>query len=151
MPVPLRRRHFVLVATVFMTAPLHAAESLNLMFGVPEAEHATFTFAPDSSSPNAIVVETRLVGAAGSRLSLSIDRASETILDRILTEEDCRFVDQESTCRFSIPGDTAQYAAIVAAFKAGWTAHVTVETAGSMDMSQNISLKGFTRAFEDLR
>lgn len=136
----------MLLATVLVTAPLHAAESLNLMFGVPDAEHATFSFAPDSSSPDAIAIETRLVGAAGSRLSLSIDRAPGTILDCILTEDDCRFVDQESTCRFSIPGDTAQYAAIVAAFKAGLTAHVTVETAGSMEMSKNISLSRASHA-----
>jgi hypothetical protein len=151
MPLPLPLRELVLIATVLATTPLHAAESLSLMFGVPDAEHATFTFSPDESSPDAIVVETRLVGAAGSRLSLSIDKASGTIVDRILTQQDCRFVNQESTCRFSIPGDTPQYAAIVAAFKAGLTAHVTVETAGSMEMSQNISLQGFTRAFEGLR
>jgi hypothetical protein len=87
---------------------------------------------------------------AGSRVSLSVDRAGGNLFDRVLTESDCRFVDQASSCRFSIPGGTPEYAAIVAAFKAGLKAHVEVETAGSMEMSQDISLKGFTRAYGDL-
>lgn len=138
------------VTALTAPAPLLAEEGLQLMFGAPDGEHATLTFSGDTASAEAIVVETRLVGAAGSRVSLSVDRAGGNLFDRILTEADCRFVDQASTCRFAIPGGTAEYAAIVAAFKAGLKAHVEVETAGSMEMSQDISLKGFTRAYGKL-
>jgi hypothetical protein len=147
------RSHFpilALVAALSVSGPLLAAEGLQLMFGAPDGEHATLTFSSDTASAEAILVETRLVGAAGSRLSLSVDRAGDKLFDRILTETDCRFVDQASTCRVSIAGGTPEYAAIVAAFKAGLRAHVEVETAGSMDMSQDISLKGFTRAYGKL-
>lgn len=150
MPSVLRLACLALAFAATTALPLRAEGPLSLMFGTPDAEHATLTLQGDTASPEAIVIETRLVGAAGSRLSLSVDRAQSPLYERLLTPEDCRFVDQASTCRLAIAGNTPEYAAIVTAFKAGLTAHVEVQTAGTMEMSQDISLKGFTRAYNGL-
>jgi hypothetical protein len=127
-----------------------AQEALNLMFGDPAGEHATVTFSPDKTGAQAIVVGTHLVGVAGSRLSLSVDRAGNNIVDHILTAEECKFGDTGSDCSFAIAGDSPEYATLVTAFKRGLKLHIEVENAGSMEMSQDISLIGFTKAYGKL-
>ena len=127
-----------------------AAELLRLMFGTPEGRHATLDFAADSNGLEALVITTHLAGVAGSRLALSVDRAGAPLIERVLANGECRFDDGASVCRVAIGGDTAEYAAIVSAFKAGLTAHVEVENAGSMEMSEDISLRGFTKDFSRL-
>ncbi len=104
MSSPFYRACLAAALTATLALPLSAAETLRLMFGAPEAEHATLTFLPDATSPEAIVIETRLVGAAGSRLALSVDRAKAPLFARLLTSDDCRFVEQASTCRLAIAG-----------------------------------------------
>lgn len=126
-----------------------AEEALRLMFGAPDGRHATLDFA-ETTGPRALVITTHLAGVAGSRLSLSVDKASGNLLDRILTNEECRFAEGGSVCSLAVAGDTATYAAVVAAFKAGLSAHVAIENAGSMEMSEDISLRGFTRSYGGL-
>ena len=121
-----------------------------LMFGPPDGRHATISFSPAKAGPDAIVVSTVRVGVAGSRLQLAIDRSRATLIDRILSTEDCRFDDKGSVCSFAIAGDTPEYGAIVDAFKRGLNLHIELTNAGSTEMSEDISLRGFTKAYNAL-
>jgi hypothetical protein len=133
-----------------LAAPAFAQEALMLMFGSPETRHATVSFSPDKNAADALIVSTVQVGVAGSRLQLAIDRSKSPLLDRILKAEDCKFDDKGSVCSFAIAGGTPEYSAIVDAFKKGLTLHIELTNAGSMEMSEDISLKGFTRAYGKL-
>jgi len=132
------------------SAPAFAQEALMLMFGAPEGRHATVSFSPDKAGADALVVSTVQVGVAGSRLQLAIDRSKSPLLDRILKAEDCKFDDKGSICSFTIAGGTSEYDAVVDAFKKGLTLHIELTNAGSMEMSEDISLKGFTKAYGKL-
>lgn len=131
-------------------APSFAQEALMLMFGAPEGRHATVSFSPDKTGADALIVSTVQVGVAGSRLQLAIDRSRSPLVDRILKAEDCKFDDKGSICSFAIAGGTPEYGAIVDAFKKGLTLHIELTNAGSMEMSEDISLRGFTKAYGKL-
>lgn len=143
----------VLQAAVFAVG-IHAsaamAEDLTLMFGKPDGEHAEIILSPDKSSDRALVIKTRLVGVAGSRLFLNTDGGTKPLFERILTEDECKFVDNGSVCEVAIAGGTRLYKEAVYAFKRARVLHVGVETAGSMAMSEKVSLKGFTKAYNKL-
>lgn len=144
---------FALALAVGLSGALGSAafaEDFSLMLGDPAGQHVALMFAADKASDKAVVVTTRLAGVAGSRVSLSIDKAKDNIINHILADQECKFVDNASTCEFAIPGGTNEYARIVDAFKKGLTVHVEVETAGSMEMQNDISLKGFTKNFNKL-
>lgn len=133
-----------------LAVPAFAQDTLMLMFGAPEGRHATLAFSPDKSGAEALVVSTVQVGVAGSRLQLAIDRSKSPLVDRILKTEDCKFNDKGSLCSFAIAGGTPEYGAIVDAFKRGLTLHIELTNAGAMEMSEDISLRGFTKAYGKL-
>ena len=133
-----------------LAAPAFAQENLMLMFGAPEGRHATLSFSPNKAGEDALVVSTVQVGVAGSRLQLSIDRSKTPLVDRILATDECKFDDKGSLCTFAIQGNTPEYAAVVDAFKKGLTVHIELTNAGSMEMSEDISLVGFTKAYRKL-
>jgi hypothetical protein len=133
-----------------LAAPAIAQENLMLMFGAPEGRHATLSFSPNKTADDALVVSTVQVGVAGSRLQLAIDRSKSPLVDRVLATEDCKFDDKGSVCSFSVAGGTPEYDAIVDAFKKGLTLHIELTNAGSMEMSEDISLVGFTKAYRKL-
>lgn len=147
-----RSRNSALLAAALAAGALAtpAMAEVNLMFGDPAAMHVSITLSPDKASDTALVVKTRLAGVAGSRVSFSIDRVGNNLFDHLLTTEECKFVDQASECQFSIAGGTPEYDRIVLAFKKGLTLHVEVENAGSMEMSDDISLRGFTKSYNAL-
>jgi hypothetical protein len=146
----LARRRAGAALAAFLVTAAPAAQAFELMFGEPEARHATLTFSPDTSGAEAIAVATRRVGAPGSRLTLSIDRSRAPLVDRILSDTDCRFDDKGSMCTFAIPGGTPEYDRIVEAFRLGRTLHIAITNAGSMEMAEDVSLIGFTKAYEAL-
>jgi hypothetical protein len=73
-----------------------------LTMGDPRAEHVNVTLAGRGRSARALVVETRRVGAPGSRLRLSVDRR-RPFLSLILDADQCRFDDFGSVCTVSFP------------------------------------------------
>lgn len=133
-----------------LATPTFAQDALMLMFGAPEGRHATISFSPDKAGADALIVSTVQVGVAGSRLQLAIDRSKSPLVDRILKAEDCKFDDKGSICSFAIAGGTPEYGAVVDAFKRGLTLHIELTNAGSMEMSEDISLRGFTKAYGKL-
>jgi hypothetical protein len=115
-----------------------------LTMGDPRAEHVNVTLAGRGPS-RALVVETRRVGAPGSRLRLSVDRR-RPFLSQILDADQCRFDDFGSVCTVSFPRGSASYRNAVAAFRTGRVARVEIENAGNMAMARNVSLATFARA-----
>jgi hypothetical protein len=124
-----------------------AAAPVALTLGDPAARHVTFTFGPDRTAPDALVIETRRVGNPGAALRIWIDASPVALVDQILTGDDCRFDDAGATCRVVVDGTTGTYARFVTAFRRGRTAHVTVQNAGVMEMQDDLPLAGFTAAY----
>ncbi len=146
----LMSRPFATLAALMLSSVALAAEPVMLTVGDPAARHATIAFSPDRSGPDAILITASRVGAPGSRLSLRIDRSGTPLYERLLSEKDCTFTDTGSACMLRIVGGTSQYYAIVTAFKRGLTLHVEIQNAGSMEMQQDVTLRGFTRAYNAL-
>jgi hypothetical protein len=137
-----------ILALIFaLPVPAALAAPVALMAGAPDARHVTFTFAADRTGLEALVIETRRVGNPGAALRIWIDRSAAPLFDRVLTAEDCRFDDAGAACRIAVPGGSADYARFVAAFRRGLTAHVEVQNAAVMEMQDDLSLRGFSRAY----
>jgi hypothetical protein len=90
-------------------------------------------------------IETHRVGNPGAKLSIWIDHSRQRLFSRILTADDCKFGDDGARCRLIFPRVSPDYSRFVAAFRRGTTAHVEVENAAVMQMSQDLSLIGFAR------
>lgn len=152
---------FTTTATAFLAATAIAAGGASaapamtdngfaLTIGQPDGEHAEVAFSADTMSDRAIVISTHLMGVAGSRLSISIDRKATPLFKHILAEDECKFVDNASDCQIALSGNSDAYGRIVYAFKRGLVLHFAVETAGLTTMSQDASLRGFTAAYRQL-
>ena len=90
-------------------------------------------------------IETHQVGNSGAKLSIWIDGSRAKLFSRILTTDDCKFGDDGARCRLIFPRSSPDYRRFVVAFRRGRTAHVEVQNAAVMQMSQDLSLAGFTR------
>jgi hypothetical protein len=134
-------------AALAAASPATAEPVVKLMFGEAGTRQATVAFAPDRGGAEAITITTHRVGAPGSRLVLRIDQSRAALVDRVLGDADCGFDDAGSRCMLAISGGSPDYARIVTAFRLGRTLHVEITTAGSMEMAEDISLLGFTRAY----
>lgn len=135
----------VLIASALATSA-HAG-AVSLMVGTPEAQHVTFDFAADRTAPRALTIATRQVGNPGAILKIWIDRSTQPLLEKTLTEEDCAFDDAGAQCKLFVAGDTKDYALFVQSFKAGRKVHVEVINANVMQMQEDVSLIGFTRSY----
>ena len=90
-------------------------------------------------------IQTHQVGNPGAKLSIWIDGSRERLFSRILTTDDCKFGGDGAQCRLIFPRSGPDYRRFVFAFRRGRTAHVEVQNAAVMQMSQDLSLAGFTR------
>jgi hypothetical protein len=138
------------VVTFTALSPAHASEPLTLTVGDSNGDHAEIIFSPEKESAQALTIRTVRIGVAGSRLQLSIDSSPLTLISKILSGEDCRFGDAGSMCELTVSGETKLYMDIVYSFQLGLAAHLMVENAGVMAMSDSVSLRGFTAAYSDL-
>jgi len=120
-------------------------EPARMTIGDPAGQHVNIVVARDGRASRALVIQTRRVGAPGSRLRLSVDRG-RPLVSAILDDDQCRFDDDGSLCTISFGAGSAEYRRLVAAIRRGRTAHVEIENAGNMAMSRDVSLAGFARA-----
>jgi hypothetical protein len=135
------------ISAVGAVRTLEAAEVIMLRAGEATGSNVVFAFEKDSK-PQKIAVRTMLAGVAGSRIDLTIDKAKTSAFSHVFTTEECKFGDGGSSrCEVFIPSSSIAYKMIVAQFKRGSTAHVTVVDAGVMKMDQTVSLKGFAKSF----
>ena len=122
-----------------------AAEAIMLQAGETTGPNAVFAFDKEAK-PHRIVVRTTQVGVAGSRIQVFVDKAKKPAFSHLFATAECKFGDSGSKCEVIIPASSSAYAAILAQFKRGHVARVTVDDAGAMKMDQTVSLKGFTKS-----
>ena len=122
-----------------------AAEAIMLRAGDAQGPNAVFAF-DKAAKPHRIVVRTTQVGVAGSRIEVFIDKSKTPTFTHLFAATECKFGDTGSKCEAFIPSSKPAYAAILAQFKRGLVARVTVDDAGVMKMDQTVSLKGFTKS-----
>jgi hypothetical protein len=121
-----------------------AAEAIMLRAGEATGPNAVFAF--DKTKPHRIVVHTTQVGVAGSRIEVFVDKAKTPAFSHLFAASECKFGDIGSKCEVVIPASSRAYSAILAQFKRGHLARVTVDDAGTMKMDQTASLAGFTNS-----
>jgi hypothetical protein len=122
-----------------------AAEAIMLRAGEATGPNAVFAFDKEAR-PHRIVVHTTQIGVAGSRIEVFIDKSKTPTFSHLFAADECKFGDRGSMCEVTVPASSPAYAAILAQFKRGRVARVTVDDAGAMKMDQTVSLKGFTKS-----
>ena len=122
-----------------------AAEAIMLRAGEATGPNAVFAFDKEAKSQR-IVLQTTQVGVAGSRIEVFVDKAKRPAFRHVFTSAECKFGDSGSKCEVIVPASSPAYAAIIAQFKRGRVARVTLDDAGVMKMDQTASLKGFTKS-----
>ncbi len=135
------------LVVTFVAGPVQtalAAEAIMLRAGEATGPNAVFAF--DKAKPHRIVVRTTQVGVAGSRIEVFVDKAKTPAFRHLFTTAECKFGDSGSKCEVIVAASNPAYAAILAQFKHGRVARVTVDDAGVMKMDQTASLKGFTKS-----
>jgi hypothetical protein len=141
-------RHFIattLFACAAALAPTlsEAGQPAQLIAGDPSGANVAFVFGIKMRNEG-LRIETHQVGNPGAKLSIWIDGSRERLFSRILTTDDCKFGDDGARCWLIFPRSSTDYRRFVFAFKRGRTAHVEVQNAAVMQMSQDLSLAGFT-------
>ena len=142
-------RHLITAALVTCAATLvpsvgEARQPVQIMAGDPSRSNVVFSFDLDGRTRE-LHIETHLVGNPGAKLSIWVDHSKLKLLSRALTTSDCKYGDDGAKCRIVIDRKNPDYRRFSVAFKRGKTAHIEVENAGVMQMSNDISLVGFTR------
>jgi hypothetical protein len=74
-----------------------AAEEITLRAGEASGPNAVFAFDEDAS-PHKVVVRTNQVGAARSRIEVTIDKLKKPVFSHIFTPDECKFGDAGSKC-----------------------------------------------------
>jgi hypothetical protein len=135
-----------LFACAVTLAPALAAASQapQLMAGNPSGANVVFAFSVYGNSEG-LRIETHQVGNPDAKLSIWIDGSHEKLFSRILTTNDCKFGNDGARCRLIFPRSSPDYRRFVFAFRRGRTAHVEVQNAAVVQMSQELSLAGFAR------
>jgi hypothetical protein len=122
-----------------------AAESLMLRAGDATGPNVVFAFDKEANH-HRIVVRTTQVGVVGSKIEVFVDKAKTPAFRHVFPSTECKFGDSGSECEVIVPASSPDYAAVLAQFKRGRVARVTVDDAGVMKMDQTASLKGFTKS-----
>ena len=122
-----------------------AAESLMLRAGDATGPNVVFAFDKEANH-HRIVVRTTQVGVVGSKIEVFVDRAKTPAFRHVFPSTECKFGESGSECEVIVPASSPDYVAVLAQFKRGRVARVTVDDAGVMKMDQTASLKGFTKS-----
>jgi hypothetical protein len=141
----MRTVRLVLVSSVLFAVGAaalgQAVKAATLRIGAADGPNAAFVFDGNAKAPG-IVLRTARVGVAGSRIEVTVDQAKEPVFSHIFAPGECKFGESGSACELTIPRKDAAYRAILARFKRGRLARVTVQDAGVMKMDQTAPLKG---------
>jgi hypothetical protein len=116
-----------------------------LRAGEATGPNVVFTFDKEANQ-HRIVVRTTQVGVVGSRIEVFVDKAKTPAFRHVFPSTECKFGDSGSECEVIVPASSPDYAEILAQFKRGRVARVTVDDAGVMKMDQTASLNGFTKS-----
>jgi hypothetical protein len=135
---------FLTCAVVLVPSLGEAKQPVQIMAGNPSGANVVFSF-DQGGAAKGLRIETHLVGSPGAKLSIWVDHSKHRLFSRVLTTNDCKYGDDGAKCRFVIDRKNPDYRRFAVAFKRGRTAHIEVENAGVMQMSNDISLVGFTQ------
>jgi hypothetical protein len=135
----------VLALAISVGAVTQAAGPATLRVGDVDGANATFVFGANGKQ-RAIVLHTRRIGVAGSRIEVTVDHFEKPVFSHVFAPAECKFGDRGSACKVIIPAKDAAYRAILARFKRGHLARVTIQDAGVMKMDQTVSLSGLAKA-----
>ncbi len=135
----------VLMLAVGVAAVARAGEVTTLRAGEADGANVIFVF-DESRNPPVIVLRTARVGVAGSRIEVTVDKVKNPVFSHIFGPGECKFGDGGSACEVTIPKGDAAYRVILARFRHGRQARVTVQDAGVMKMDQTVPLGGFAKA-----
>jgi len=134
----------VLTLAIRAAAVVQAAGPTTLRVGEADGANATFVFGVNGKQ-RAIVLHTTRVGVAGSRIEVTVDQVKKPVFSHVFAPGECKFGDRGSACKVFIPAKEASYRDILARFKRGHLARVTIQDAGVMKMDQTVSLSGLAK------
>lgn len=140
----------VLVSSALMlafetTALARAARATTLRVDKADGANAVFIL-DENAKPPVIVLRTVRLGVAGSRIVVTVDHVRKPVFSHIFGPGQCKFGDTGSDCEVIIPPMDVAYRTILARFKHGRLARVTVQDAGVNEVDQTASLSGFANA-----
>ena len=147
----MRTSGLLLVSSFVITPPpvpvqiAVAAEAIMLRAGEATGPNAVFAFDKMRSPTGLWCAQPRSV-SLDRGLRSSSTRPRRLRFSHLFTTAECKFGDSGSKCEVIVPASNPAYAVILAQFKRGRVASVTVDDAGVMKMDQTVSLKGFTKS-----
>ena len=111
-----------------------------MTIGDPNAGHIDNVVKHSRGEAQSIAIRLYRVGVPGSRFTLSIG-GRPVVAPFILSARQCRFKAVGSLCLLAIGPRAREYRPLPVAFQSGKRARVTVENAGNMAMSTEVSLR----------
>ncbi|HUH83878.1 MAG TPA: hypothetical protein VLX85_04675 [Stellaceae bacterium] len=126
-------------------AVARAGDARTLRVGDANGANVAFVF-QQRAKPPAIVLHTTRIGVAGSRIEITVDEAKKPVFAHVLAPGECKFGDAGSACQVTILAKDPACRAILARFKRGHRARVTLQDAGVMKMDETASLAGLAKA-----
>lgn len=133
--------NFVLALAIGTASVAGAAPPATVQFGAADGANAVMVFNGSAKAPT-IVLRTMRAGVAGSRIELTVDQDKKPVFSHIFTPGECKFGAGGSTCEVSIPARTAAYRTLLARFRRGREARVTLQDAGITKMDHTASFSG---------
>jgi hypothetical protein len=137
------------LAAALVALPALSAETVVMTATDPDGAAITFAFDKDASPPT-LFLRTEAAGVAYSALSIYVDKSTTPTYRHIFGTSECAFPGGgPSRCTVTIPKGDRAYGDIVAIFKAGKEARITVDHGSAVAMDHTASLIGFTKAFDE--
>ena len=119
-----------------------------LTFGTDDKPHAQITFPKDRAAREGVTIETFRAGGAGSKVAILVDTDNKPVFERSFSAEECTQDKGISHCAISIGALASPAAVLRDRFRRGLVCHLKIETGGSMSMSVDAPLNGFTKAMQ---
>ena len=116
------------------------SDAKRMTIGDPSAGHIDIVVKRTRGQAQSIAIHLYRVGAPGSRFTLSIG-GRPVVAPFILSAAQCRFDAVGSFCHLVIGPRDRGYRPLLVAFQSSRRARVTVENAGNMAMSTEVSLR----------
>lgn len=116
------------------------SDARRMTIGDPNAGHIDIVVNRIRGQAQSIAIRLYRVGAPGSRFTLSTG-GRPVVAPFILSATQCRFDAVGSLCDLAIGPRDRGYRPLLVAFQRGRRARVTVENAGNMAMSTEVSLR----------
>lgn len=119
---------------------------VTVTYGTDNKPNARITFSKDRAARRGVVIETFRAGAAGSKLSVQIDK--KPVFTHVFGGKECSGEGEAAHCMVTISGLDARTTRVRDRFRRGRISRLNLETGGIMSMQLDVSLEGFGRAMQ---